>query len=91
MSTETEYRARAWTRIEDAIRRIKPYYEANPGGGTLHVALDDGNMDAGNILDCWHYAKEEGDKAAQDLIEMLLDMSVDERYELYDRYDDYAR
>jgi hypothetical protein len=87
----TNYKANAWTRIEDAIRRIKPYYESNPGGGTLHVVLDDGNMEAGNILDCWQYAKDEGDKAALDLIAVLIDMSVDERYELYDRYDDYAR
>jgi hypothetical protein len=86
-----ENRARSLTRIMEAIRRIKPYYERNSAGGYLHVALDDGNMEAGNVAWCLHDAKEAGDKEAEELALMLLDMSVDERYELYDRYDEYAR
>jgi hypothetical protein len=89
--TESDYKSRAWTRIEDAIRRIKPYYETNTGGGSLHIVLDDGNMEADHILFCWEYAKAEGDTEAVKLAKLLLDMSVDERYELYDRYNDYAR
>lgn len=87
-----DLRARAWTRIQEAIRRIKPYYESNPGGGSMHVALDDGNMEAGNVLDCLKWAEEEKDAEGVELAKLLLDMSVDERYHLYEHhYDDYAR
>lgn len=90
MSDGIDLKARSWTRIEDAIRRIKPYYAANPGGGALHIALDDGNMESGNVVFCLKWAEENHDKMAVDLALMLLDMSVDERYELYDRYSEYA-
>jgi hypothetical protein len=89
-STDRDYKARAWTRIEEAIRRIKPYYNVNTGGGSLHIALDDGNMEADHILFCLRWAEEHDDKDAVALAKLLLDMSIDERYELYERYDEYA-
>ena len=86
-----ELKARSWTRIEDAIRRIKPYYATNTAGGVLHIALDDGNMEADNVMWCLHEARKEGDDDAVELCHMLLDMSLDERYELYENhYDRYA-
>lgn len=86
----SEYKARGWTRIQDAIRRIRPYYAANPSGGELHVALDDGNLDASDVLWCLNQAQSVGDKEAVAIAKMLLDMSVDERYELYEFYSQYA-
>lgn len=86
-----DYKARAWTRIQEAIRRIKPYYRDHPGGGSLHIVLDDGNMEADHILFTLEWAMEHDDVDGVALSKLLLDMSVDERYELYDRYDEYAR
>lgn len=76
--------------IAQAIAMIKPFYEREPSGGVLHVALDDGNMDDGCVKWCLEEAKKEGDEQAVEIAEFLLSMPEDDRFDLYDNYDDYS-
>ena len=87
---DRNYTAQGWERICSAIRSIKPYYERHHAGGSLHIALDDGNMEADNVLWCLKEADKQGDREGAELCLILLDMSIDERYELYERYAEYA-
>ena len=77
--------------IERAIAMARAYYAANPAGGNLHVVLDDGNMDSGCITWSRKEAENERDYAAINIADHLLTMSEDDRYKVYDRYDEYAR
>lgn len=60
---------------------IKAYYEmpGNGAGGNLHVTLDDGNIETGDILYCLGYAKRDGDTAGVQIAELLLAMTRRQR------------
>ena len=38
---------------------IREYYQCNPAGGHLHVAIDDGNLDDESILRCINMAAKQ--------------------------------
>jgi hypothetical protein len=59
------------------------YYEDNGAGGSLHVVLDDGNVDDCFVESCIEYAKENGDDVGVKLGEILLQMSKTQRNKLY--------
>lgn len=51
-------------------------------GGHLHVVLDDGNVDDGNVAGSIIYAREEGCTSCIELGELLLCMSKTQRSKL---------
>jgi hypothetical protein len=70
---------------------LRNYYATNPSGGSLHVCLDDGNMEDGNVWFCLEWAAKERDLMGVQIACWLLALDEDTRYDLYDHYDDYAR
>lgn len=60
-------------------------YAALPGnsvGGSLHIVLDDGNVDDDSVRHCIEWARERADLAGVELGEMLLRMSRTQRKKL---------
>lgn len=62
------------------------YGERNIGWGSLHIVMDDGNLEDSNIQFCLDYALEEGDWDGVVLAYFLLKQSYEDREKLYDRY-----
>ena len=70
------------------VTEVKPKmrkYAALPGnsvGGSLHIVLDDGNVDDGSVRHCIEWARERDDVAGVELGEILLRMSRTQRKKL---------
>jgi hypothetical protein len=75
--------------MSDLIKAIRDFYAENPAGGRLHICLDDGNMEEGNVWWCLENAATARDLWAVKIACCLLDLSEDERFALYERYSDY--
>jgi len=60
---------------------VEAFYEldGNGAGGSLHVVLDDGNLEDDNIKYCIKYAQERADHTAELLGQVLLQMSPTQR------------
>jgi hypothetical protein len=76
--------------VNDVIILAREYYNFNPGGGSLHIVLDDGNTEEDNVNYCMEYSKENGDIAGIMLARALLELSAEQRDELYERFDEYC-
>lgn len=64
------------------VRPLVWAYYAMPGnscGGSLHVVLDDGNLDDHSVQFCIDNARDRGDDAGVRLGELLLKMSKTQR------------
>ena len=71
--------------VHELKLRIKKYYDKNPSGGALHIVLDDGNVEASHILWCLENTiAEEKDSEARKIATGLLELSKDQRDDLYD-------
>ncbi|EPM3640545.1 hypothetical protein ACTLMW_004429 [Enterobacter roggenkampii] len=57
------------------------YINANPVGGSLHIAYDGGNVSDKDIAFCYRHAEKNGDIAAMVIAGFLLRMKEDERDE----------
>lgn len=73
-------------KLEDISRRIINYYvqENNEAGGSLHIVLDDGNLEDVSIEYCIGYASRANDSEGVAIGNMLLGISLKDRQELYD-------
>lgn len=63
-------------------------YKAKPGndvGGSLHIVLDDGNIEDHHIIYCFEYALENNDLDGAKLAWLLLCMSKTQRWKIYQR------
>jgi hypothetical protein len=58
------------------------YYKENGAGGSLHIVLDDGNVEDSSVQFCIDYAKKNGDEVGVKLGEILLTMSKTQRDKL---------
>jgi hypothetical protein len=76
--------------ISEVILLVREYYKDNPCGGSLHIALDDGNLEDDCIRYCLEYAYQNHDSAGVELAKILLRMSLKQRDSLYTRYSEYA-
>jgi hypothetical protein len=73
-------------RVADLCALIRDYYDDDhPTGGTLHCALDDGNMLDAQIDAEIQDAKASGDRAALLIAELLRLVPQEARIKLYDR------
>jgi len=71
--------------VPEVMPLIRQYYSksGNGAGGSLHIVLEDGNVDDGNVEFCVKFAKESGDKDGEVLGNILLLMSKTQRMKLY--------
>lgn len=70
--------------VPDALPLVRRYY-ALPGnicGGTLHIVLDDHNVEDSSVDYCLKFAEEESDHAGQALAMVLRRMSRTQRLKL---------
>jgi hypothetical protein len=64
---------------------VREFYglPGNGVGGSLHIVLDDGNVEDGSVRFCRDYALEHGDAIGYALANVLLRMSKTQRHKLY--------
>lgn len=71
--------------VPEVLPLVQQYY-AKPGnecGGSLHIVLDDGNVETEHVAYCQQYAKDRGDDFGYALAGLLLRMSKTQRLKLY--------
>lgn len=71
--------------IPEVLPLVRAYYaKPNNGvGGSLHLVLDDGNIETYWVEYCKQYALENNDPDGVALAELLLKMSYTQRKKLY--------
>ena len=71
--------------IPDVIPLVKDYYALpnNGAGGSLHIVLDDGNVQDSSIIFCLDICKKNNDEKGIKLCNLLLRMSKTQRRKLY--------
>jgi hypothetical protein len=77
-------------KTNELLEMVRQFYERNPAGGNLHVCLDDGNMEDGNVWWCLQEAAKHKDLAAVQIACWLLALSEEDRFDFYDQYGQYA-
>jgi hypothetical protein len=71
---------------EQLSKLIQEYYVDNCVGGTLHIVLDDGNVEGSHIHWCIENSiKEHNDNRALVIAEALLELTEDERQDMYEK------
>jgi hypothetical protein len=68
--------------IPEILARFLAYYRDNPAWGSLHIVLDDGNVDDASVRFCEEYATEKGDHEGAELARILMRMSRTQRAKL---------
>jgi hypothetical protein len=63
----------------ELVDRFAAYYELNPTWGSLHIVLDDGNIENGHVEFCAQYAIENGDIEGALLATILSAMTKSQR------------
>lgn len=63
--------------------RFKAYHGDNITWGSLHIVLDDGNLETSSVSFCMEWAEKEGDREGKALAEALLTLSPTQRRKLY--------
>ena len=71
--------------IPEVVPLCKAYYakEGNSVGGSLHIVLEDGNVENHWVQSCREWAVEAGDDDGVALADILLKMSKTQRMKLY--------
>lgn len=79
-------------RVRVAVMAANAYYRKpdNGVGGSLHIVLDDGNLETGNVQFCLEWARKNDDMDGEALALLLLDMTVTQRGKVYASYNRYA-
>jgi len=70
---------------DECVAAANAYYakDGNGAGGSLHVVLDDGNVETEHVRFCEEYAREREDWDGVILAQMLLTLTVEERERMY--------
>lgn len=78
--------------VPQLIEAAKAYYlmPGNAAGGSLHIVLDDCNIEDNDIKWCIDYANFNGDNEGVLLAKMLLKASLDQRRKLVNSYGAYS-
>lgn len=71
--------------VPEVMPLVLEYCSRNLTGGSLHIVLDDGNIDDDDILFCREYAVEQDDESGVELADLLLQMSKTQRKKIYMR------
>lgn len=68
------------------VRALAEAYYEKPGnecGGSLHIVLDDGNVEDGCVTFCEQWAHERGDNDGVALARLLIQMTRTQREKVY--------
>ena len=68
--------------VPDVIERFKNYHLDNPVWGSLHIVLEDFNVEDSHVQSCIEYAEQNGDTEGAELGKILLQLSKSQRYKL---------
>jgi hypothetical protein len=68
--------------IPEVAPRFAAYYRDNPVWGSLHIVLDDGNVEDSSVDYCIQWATDSGDKEGLALALILRQMSKTQRRKL---------
>ena len=63
----------------ELYERFAAYLDKNPTWGSLHIVLDDGNLETHHVEFCVEWARKKGDAEGAALAEILLAMTVAQR------------
>lgn len=74
----------------DLIESCRAYYVNHPGGGSLHIVLDDGNIQKEHVKWCLERAQAHGDEEGERLAKLLLEASETQRQKLWENYSSYC-
>lgn len=69
-------------RIPDVLQEFRDYHACNPSWGSLHIVLDDGNVENSSVEFCRTYAEDAEDFWGARLATTLLLMSRTQRLKL---------
>jgi len=69
--------------FDEFIGMVKEYYIDEPCGGSLHIVLDDGNIDKDSVRWCAGYACGANDDIGSDLANLMLHMNYNQRKKIY--------
>lgn len=69
--------------VPQVLPFVRAYYNDHSVGGSLHIVLDDGNLEDGHIRFCIDSANERGDAAGAMLGRLLLEMTRTQRTKVY--------
>lgn len=66
---------------------VKTYYAKpdNASGGSLHIVLEDGNIESNHVAWCMEYAAENNDPYGVVLADFILQLSLTQREKLVER------
>jgi len=82
MSDEVADRLRI---VPPLVERFRAYLETHGAWGSLHVALEDGNVDDTSVRWCKAWACKEGDTEGEALADVLLTMTKTQRLKIAQR------
>ncbi|MNB58588.1 hypothetical protein D3C87_598700 [compost metagenome] len=68
--------------VPEVIERFAAYHMDYPVWGSLHIVLEDFNVDNHHVEWCIEYAIKEGDKEGEELGKILLQMSKSQRLKI---------
>lgn len=68
--------------IKEILPLLELYYPDNVTGGSLHIVLEDGNINDGSVEYCKRYAIESGDTSGQLIADALLGMTKTQRQKI---------
>lgn len=72
------------------MRLCAGYYATNPCGGSLHIVLDDGNLENTHIDWCAGYAYGTGDMVGSRIASLMREMTMSQRRKVYANYGRYS-
>ena len=74
--------------MKELLKKIENYYnqEGNCCGGSLHIVLDDFNIEDSHITYCVEHAKNKKDQDAVEIGEELLKLSLQDRFKVVMNY-----
>lgn len=68
--------------LPEVVEDFAEYHACNPAWGSLHIVLDDGNVDDASVNCCLEHARDTGDIEGARLAEILLQLSKTQRLKL---------
>jgi hypothetical protein len=69
--------------IPDVLPLVRDYYVEHSTGGSLHIVLDDGNVENAHVDFCIEWAIEHDDAEGEKLARLIRTMTKTQRRKLY--------
>lgn len=71
---------------EDQYLLFKSYHERELCWGSLHIVMDDGNLEDSNVQFCMNWARVENDADGFMIAVILSEKTIEERQKLYEHF-----